>query len=318
MAHTAQTHSLFQIGTEDDDVLLFTAFRKKQGYMGVDGGAGNDHIEHFVSGTSFGDIGNDTMIGSRYNDTFYGEDGNDQLIGNSGADTLMGGAGDDVMDGGRGRDSLYGGNGDDQLMGGAGNDYLSGGFGNDRLESGDGVDTLFGGAGDDIILAYGTNVSATIYGGAGNDIIQVDNGDHTIDGGAGDDIVRVGEGDSVVNLGAGNDYLEITSVGQSGSEISIRGGVGADTYQITRINDMTLPGHDVFNFNDFNTAQGDTLKIGGINVVFNTPTFDDNGMHVVASDGSTADYLGITEAAYIGGYVTFVDDSDFGIFGGKG
>ncbi len=74
------------------------------------------------------------------------------VFGNGGNDRLIGGNDDDILNGGSGRDRLIGRGGDDTLIGGGGNDILRGGGGNDILDGGRGNDTLIGGAGDDIFV----------------------------------------------------------------------------------------------------------------------------------------------------------------------
>lgn len=97
-------------------------------------GGGNDWMDTrqgTVTGTIFGEAGNDTIAGSvnadsidggADNDRLRGMEGDDTLLGNSGFDTLYGNAGDDVLDGGGRSDKLYGGKGDDTMSGGGSSD----------------------------------------------------------------------------------------------------------------------------------------------------------------------------------------------------
>ena len=66
----------------------------------------------------------------------YGEAGDDQLIGAPKVSGLDGGPGNDKLTGGEGHDALHGGDGNDELSGLGGPDELLGGAGDDLL-SGD-------------------------------------------------------------------------------------------------------------------------------------------------------------------------------------
>jgi Ca2+-binding RTX toxin-like protein len=57
----------------------------------------------------------------------YGEAGDDLIVAGAGADRLEGGEGDDQLDGGGGDNVLRGANGEDVLVSGAGNDRIDGG-----------------------------------------------------------------------------------------------------------------------------------------------------------------------------------------------
>jgi Ca2+-binding RTX toxin-like protein len=71
----------------------------------------------------------------------FGEGGNDVLVGGSAADRLVGGEGVDVLQGFAGNDRLSGGAEADRLSGGGGADRLKGGPGNDSCLGGGGSDT---------------------------------------------------------------------------------------------------------------------------------------------------------------------------------
>ena len=122
------------------------------------------------------DVGNDTLVGSRFNDTLSGADGNDAVVGGLGDDQLNGNQGNDTVSGGEGNDWVVGGQGNDLVSGEAGNDVVYGNLGNDTALGGDGADTVRGGQGDD-----------SVSGGAGNDWLWGDRGSDTISGGAGAD-----------------------------------------------------------------------------------------------------------------------------------
>src|SRR6266542_4323091 len=94
-------------GGDGDDVLIGGG-----GYDELLGGNGDDRLEGWHS---WGEAGNDTLVGGEYLD---GGDGDDTLLGAAGANTLIGGAGRDVLDGGAEYDTLLGGVDDDMLHGG--------------------------------------------------------------------------------------------------------------------------------------------------------------------------------------------------------
>jgi Ca2+-binding RTX toxin-like protein len=113
----------------------------------------NDYIDFYRYGLSadrsFGDSGNDWILGWDGNDSFNGGLGNDWLEGELGNDTLLGAGGRDWLDGGPGADSVNGGSGNDTLLGYTGNDRLYGGSGNDAIDGEAGADTVYGGTGSD-------------------------------------------------------------------------------------------------------------------------------------------------------------------------
>ncbi|WP_372395100.1 calcium-binding protein [Azospirillum sp. HJ39] len=124
------------------------------------GGDGDDLID------SRGDPGTD----GRY-DRSYGEAGNDTILGGGGSDSLFGGTGDDSLSGGGGNDSIDGEDGDDNIEGGDGADTLHGRAGNDTLDGGAGNDTLYSGSGDDLIRYGGGSDTVTNEGGA--DVLEM-------------------------------------------------------------------------------------------------------------------------------------------------
>jgi Ca2+-binding RTX toxin-like protein len=72
-------------------------------------------------------------------------------FGNGGDDTIIGHDGPNYIGGGTGDDTIFGGEGDDGLDGGSGNDTISGGGGNDYIDGNEGDDSIDGGAGQDIV-----------------------------------------------------------------------------------------------------------------------------------------------------------------------
>lgn len=119
----------------------------------INGTPFDDYIDFYRYGLSndqsYGDTGNDWILGWDGNDSLNGGPGNDWLEGEFGSDTLLGASGSDWLDGGPGNDSLSGGSGNDTVLGYTGNDRLNGGSGNDALDGEAGADTVFGGLGAD-------------------------------------------------------------------------------------------------------------------------------------------------------------------------
>jgi len=232
------------------------------------GGSGADSLSG-AAGTDelYGDMGNDTLLGGDGNDLLVDQNGAE-----SDANLLDGGAGNDTIraagyyyDPAHGLgDTLLGGLGDDLLAyagqlsaapvpgaeyiknvldGGAGNDtitveqgyYLNvtGGIGNDAimltglettpLTMNAYYDTIDGGIGRDTLTVSGHAVSlATLYGGNDNDLL----------------IARINTGfHNLLDGGAGNDELRSTTYDASytyrASDVTLRGGLGNDTYTIS-------------------------------------------------------------------------------------
>ncbi len=112
-------------GGPGDDVLV-DMVGSKHGFVGMDGGTGNDEL---IGGAGF--------------DQASGKDGADTIFGGERRDALFGGPGDDRITGGPGRDLLRGNAGDDTLYARDGlRDYGSGGSGFDRARIDQGLDAL--------------------------------------------------------------------------------------------------------------------------------------------------------------------------------
>ncbi|MBI3713466.1 MAG: type I secretion C-terminal target domain-containing protein [Burkholderiales bacterium] len=184
----------------------------------------------------------DDLKGGRLDDTIYGMAGNDIIYGYSGSDKIFGGDGDDSIYGDKGDDDLDGGNGNDTindldsfgantLSGGDGNDYLStassnknllrGGNGNDQFTAGNGNDTLLGENGDDTFI-----ISNGSFDEANENAIHADGGD-------------------------GNDKFTVSITSNRKSTITVVGGDGIDTYQISR-----AVGNSTYTVLDFKTGTG--------------------------------------------------------------
>ncbi|MGH2548752.1 MAG: calcium-binding protein, partial [Thermomicrobiales bacterium] len=142
------------IGSDFNDHLIGGA-GDASGTSNIQGTNGDDYIEdHSLNwGILSGGGGNDTLIGGTARVSLYGDIGDDTMIGSSVADTdVLGGNGNDFIDGRGGDDALDGGGGEDTLYGGIGNDYLYGDDGADVLSGDQGRDNIVGGDGNDTIV----------------------------------------------------------------------------------------------------------------------------------------------------------------------
>jgi Ca2+-binding RTX toxin-like protein len=221
---------------------------------GVYGGEGNDLIDLTGAGygpSTFGEAGDDTIIGGSSYEALDGGDGNDNISGNYGFDTLRGGAGNDILDGGSFGDDLYGDAGDDILYGGGDADLIEGGDGNDTIHGDEGssgsANALSPSSNDDILR-----------GGAGYDWIEGDRGNDQIDGGDGDDYLFGGDGDDSIVGGAGFDIAQ-----GDGGDDTLYGGDGGD-WLISGVGVDQLSGEAGDDFLYFGAAFGSgDLAAGG-------------------------------------------------------
>ena len=161
-------------------------------------------------------------------------------ISRTGGETVYGQDGNDVISLLSGANYVRGDAGDDSVSGGAGFDDINGNMGNDTLRGNDGEDWVVGGKDNDLL-----------FGDAGFDIVYGNMGNDTVDGGAGNDWVRGGQGDDSVSAGAGDDWLW----GDKGGD-TLSGGPGADLFH-------SLAGAGIDRITDFNSAEGDRLKLEG-------------------------------------------------------
>lgn len=144
-----------------------------------------------------------------------------------------------------------------EVAAGAGNDTLTGGSGSDTLRGGDGADSVAGGAGDDYI-----------EGGAGDDSLTTGDGQDTVYGGDGNDTIRNAAGDDLLVGGAGDDSIIATDgndtlLGEDGND-TLEGGVDDDSLVGGTGNDVFVytagDGNDIIA--DFNTGNTGTLDDG--------------------------------------------------------
>ncbi|WP_429814336.1 calcium-binding protein [Ensifer sp. B1-9] len=293
------------------------------GSLGVDAGAGNDHLE-----------------GGAGRDRFDGEGGNDTIDAGAGDDMIETGAGDDVAFGGDGRDRLANDGGSDVLDGGAGDDWLQdtvpdsgslgvasilrGGAGNDTInarylgeaDGGEGRDLLslnYGGLREatDFDAARGvthtgltfanveyfnitTGPYADVLRGAddndtlnslgGNDILDGRGGNDALYGATENDQLFGGDGADIIDGGAHNDLLS----GGNGHD-RLTGGSGADTFLWS----SETSGHaGLDRVVDFARWQGDRIA-------FSEEAQDATGIH------SYADFLAAAHDTADGVFVAF-------------
>lgn len=210
----------------DGDRLNVTNTGTLQGHVvGVSAGL-SDSVTN--NGTIIGDVklgsGSDTSQGTGVvTGTVFGEDGNDSLSGGNAVDRLNGGNHDDTMNGGRGNDSLDGGTGNDTYVVDSLGDVLQDASGFDTVQSA--ISWTLGAAFENLTLlgsaainATGNGLANTITGNAGNNVLA---------GGADavvDTLVGLGGADTYV-LGAGSDLVQ---------EIGASGGIDTATTTITR------------------------------------------------------------------------------------
>lgn len=198
------------------------------------------------------------------------------ITGGTGAETLTGdqtgpntGTFNDVIYGGGGNDVIFGQTANDDLYGGTGSDRLYGGDGNDTLDGGVDADTIYGDGGDDLIRDL-DSVRDTIYGGLGNDTIV------SATGGGGSDVIFLDGGDDTAFLG------RITT----GTNESVDGGTGNDTFAFSNLADFTV---------NVDILDNGTLDFGGTlstnNVYLNFENVIGNNVANTISGSSSANVL---------------------------
>lgn len=172
------------------------------GPRAFDGQAGTENI--FNSGTMFGNIsfgGGADFYSARGGDgrvtgTIFGENGNDRLIGGDLDDIINGGANDDI---------IIGGTGDDLLIGAGDRDFLNGEQGDDIIRGGGGDDTMLGGQGADTLTGFG-----------GDDLMDGGQGNDALNAGVGADTFRfqlLAGNDRIFGWEDGTDQIDLTAYG---------------------------------------------------------------------------------------------------------
>lgn len=214
---------------------------------------------NLLANTLNGGAGNDTINGNGGNDTLNGNDGDDQLFGGTGTDVLNGGAGADLLNGGTGNDAIFGGDGDDTIEWTATSITLP--IIGSNTVSQDGRDRIDGGAngaaGDTFVVnGDATNETFRLYTrdywandlgkGTANlhpdtQIIVARNGNPAAANFYANNVIAELRGieEIVINGGGGNNtYLsfgDFTNTGLSYNTITIQGGTGNDTIDITSL-----------------------------------------------------------------------------------
>ncbi len=249
-----------------------------------------------LTATSFGALGANEFVGSRFGDEIYGS---------ADADTISGRAGDDLLYGAGGVDSIHGGDGADTIDGDTGNDTLLGEGGDDSLEGWGGRDSLNGGADNDTLFGYGSH--DTLGGGVGDDDLRGGYGKDLLNGSGNNDILRGFEGDDRLFGGAGNDTLlgndDNDSLTGGGGVDRLKGDAGDDTLN-GRFGDDSVSGgagDDLFEFrqghgndvyDDFVAGAGtdDVIELIAFGAAFDTfaeviAAASDNGTHTTIDFG---------------------------------
>lgn len=250
-------------GSYADDVFIGSTgderFITERGDDSIDGGGGYDVLRYNRSGVDGLDINVatgtvtgawngeaftdtfaniDEIVGSRVNDVMTGSAERDILIGHSGNDTIYGGDGDDRLDGGNDDDVIYDGAGNDDVLGWWGNDtaFLHGSEEYDYVDLHAGIDVIdvsnhIGGYLTvnhwDLLEdnAFTVNVNsvgnfADVIKGSGNGITSIT------------DVNKLMLNDSLRIQGSQLDDVFNVNVIEDG-RISVRGGRGDDTYNLT-------------------------------------------------------------------------------------
>jgi Ca2+-binding RTX toxin-like protein len=176
-------------------------------------------------------------------------------VASSAADIIFGGSANDTINGGGGNDRLYGGGGTNTAVySGIVSNYSftlntdgSVTVADQRAGSPDGTDTditiqnyRFG---DGLVLTQAQLAFAIVTGTAGNDVLTgsaIANAGQIILGLAGNDTLTAGTGgNTVLDGGDGNDTLRDAGAAAAASIVdTMSGGVGDDTYVVTRANDV--------------------------------------------------------------------------------
>ncbi|WP_017661441.1 CAP domain-containing protein [Baaleninema simplex] len=151
----------FAIGSDGDDLITYGQIPNSQkdllfNSIGIDAialkGGSDRYDDDDTSRITFGNAGNDTLMGHGGADTIPAGRDNDSVEGGSGDDFLFGNLGDDAMRGGENDDSMFGGRDNDVLLGDNGNDLVAGERGDDTISGSLGTDTLTGGSGADVFF----------------------------------------------------------------------------------------------------------------------------------------------------------------------
>jgi Ca2+-binding RTX toxin-like protein len=148
------------------------------------------------------------------------------LTGSSSANTITGGSGNDTIDGGGGADVIAAGGGNDTVTYRGSETSIDGGSGTNTLVMNAAATVNLGNgdqtSGDSTAVSNFQNINASALSAALS--LTGSSGANTITSGSGNDTIDGAGGADVIAAGAGNDL-----VAYYGTEVSIDGGIGANT-----------------------------------------------------------------------------------------
>ncbi len=294
----------YLIGTEDDDEIFGLGGNDNIFSYGGDdrlyGGMGDDLL--------FAESGNNYLFGGEGNDRLYGGINNDMLFGGSGDDIIIDYGGKNFIDAGDQNDLIYA-FGFNTIQGGAGDDRIYN-IGGGTIEDSAGNDhyTLLGDentnlkdlVGDNTVDLDNSGINSVVLGN-GNDTININQGFNIVQTFDGNDVVTIKGGDNLVVFGQGNNQAFIENGNNeiaygggshdeysalsgfnfylvrvhltSGNSISITGGVGDDTLEITMIEPQQLWYKTAINdYFHFLESSPDA------NEIFDFSSYDPNGL----------------------------------------
>lgn len=204
-----------------------------------------------------------------------GGDGNDVIHGASYVSTILGGDGDDILGGGSGSDVIVGGDGNDTIIGGSGNDFLLGGEGVNTIFGGRGLNTLFGGSDADTLIGHEHGDTNVMLTGGGNDVVKTGGGDTHIlvtNAQAGDVItIRGGDGTDTIDV---SNYSDVRLIDDGTIEVTVADGVFTIVH--TNVESIRESDNDVINLVLSSTTNAD----GQTQVVATTDLIDDDEVSV--------------------------------------
>jgi Ca2+-binding RTX toxin-like protein len=262
------------------------------GTVTIAAGDGNDLLALAAGSTYYAGLGNgnDTVYANG-SGTVWGGTGNNLFFGDSsgGANEFNSFGSNDTIVAGAGSVSVntYGAN--PLVFGGSGSlQYIGGAPGNPTIVGGTGTETLFGGSGqnltyfdssnttpDSTILAAGAGNETLNAGGAKNGVeLAAGVGTVTMIGTTGNDIFFGGSGAATMVGNGGKDTFQFASAGEPGGQ---HGGTNIIT--------------DFTSSDSFNTVG---YGAGAAQAALNSATVAGGNTTVKLSDGTTIEFLGIT------------------------
>jgi Ca2+-binding RTX toxin-like protein len=290
--------------------------------LAITGGAGNDTLNVFFTGTVLSNVANGTLSNvERVTADLDGGSDTLSYVGTTAGATaaavtvnLTTGSASGFTSI-AGLDNVTGGAGNDTLTGNAGANVLNGSAGNDRFVAtvSAGNDSYIGGAGSDTYDLSGTTAGATVTatvatsaqtgtdtlatienltGSQGNDLITFDGVANVLDGQGGNDTINAGGGADTLLGGLGTDTLN----GEGGND-SLNGGAGNDTLtggvgtDVFVVDAPLALGDDTITDFDANPAGGqDLLDITARGIT--AATFGAQVLITAEGTGTRVDFLG--------------------------